>query len=322
MAVFTALADEDIAGLLAHYAVGELVSFEGIGAGIENTNYFVDTTRGRFVLTVFERLTFKQLPFYLELMRHLARRGLPVPEPQENNSGRLMSELKSKPCALVTRVSGHHVEHPSVAQCECIGGVLAQMHLEARDFAPFQPNLRGLGWWKNTLPQLEPFLDDDTYQFLAEEVVFQDTFSRRPEYEQLPHSAVHADLFRDNVLWERDEAPPRVGGVLDFYFAGCTQWLFDLAVTVNDWCVDVEDGAWDMPRAQALLRAYHAVRPLTDLERASWRTMLRAAALRFWISRLYDLHQPRLAELLQPHDPTRFELTLRRRIAEPELPWV
>jgi homoserine kinase type II len=325
MAVFTALTAEEITSLLAHYSAGDLMAYEGISSGIENTNYFVDTTHGRFVLTVFERLTFKQLPFYLELMQHLARRGLPVPAPQENNSGRLMSEVKAKPCALVTRVPGRWIEHPNVTQCERIGTLLAQMHVQAHDFEPFQPNLRGLGWWKTTLPQLEPQLDDATYHFLAEEVIFQDTFSRRPDFEKLPQSAVHADLFRDNVLWSDGAgdlaASTEVGGVIDFYFAGCTQWLFDLAVTMNDWCVDVSDGTWDMPRAQALISAYHAVRPLTDVEHTSWRSMLRAAALRFWMSRLWDLHQPRSAELLKPHDPKRFELTLRQRIADTELPW-
>ncbi|MCX8005234.1 MAG: homoserine kinase [Burkholderiaceae bacterium] len=317
MAVFTALARDDIAGLLAHYALGELRAHEGIASGIENTNYFVDTERGRWVLTLFERLSFAELPFYLELMRHLARRGLPVPMPQENRAGSLLSELKGKPCAIVTRAPGRAVEQPTVAQCATIGALLARMHLEAADFPLFQPNLRGLGWWKAVLPQLERDLPDATYHFLAEEVIFQDGFARLPQAEQLPHGAVHADLFRDNVLWDG----AAVGGVIDFYFAGCTWWLFDLAVTMNDWCVDLADGRWDRARALALIEAYHAQRPLTALEHEHWRTMLRAAALRFWISRLYDLHRPRTAHLLTPHDPGRFERTLRQRIADQWLPW-
>lgn len=322
MAVFTALTREDITGFLAHYSLGELVGYEGIATGIENTNYFVDTTTGRFVLTVFERLTFRQLPFYLELMRHLARRLLPVPEPQENRSGSLLSELRGKPAAIVTRVDGAAVERPTLEQCARIGTLLAHMHLEARDFPHFQPNLRGIGWWKSVLPQLEPFVDDATFQFLAEEVIFQDSFHRSPVYETLPHGPVHADLFRDNVLWDGGPDSNRVGGVIDFYFAGCTTWLYDLAVTINDWGADPSDGALDLPRARALMTAYHAVRPLTEAEREVWRAMLRGAALRFWISRLHDLHLPRDAHVLKPHDPKRFELTLRRRIADPELPWV
>jgi homoserine kinase type II len=323
MAVFTALSREDIEGLLAHYVLGPLQAFEGIASGIENTNYFVDTASGRWVLTVFERLNFQQLPYYLELMRHLARRGLPVPLPQENRSGALVSEVRGKPAAFVTRVAGRWMEAPDAPHCAQIGALLARMHVEARDFEPFQPNLRGIGWWKTTLPKLEPHLDDSTFQLLAEEVILQDSFFRDPAFEKLPQGAVHADLFRDNVLWDRTPAgDERIGGVIDFYFAGNTLWLFDLAVTVNDWCVDPADGALDHERAQALLDAYHEVRPLTELEGRAWRTVLRGAALRFWMSRLYDLHVPRDAHTLQPHDPTRFELTLKHRIADERLPWV
>jgi homoserine kinase type II len=317
MAVFTPLTREEVGGLLAHYAVGELVAHEGISAGIENTNYFVDTQRGRYVLTLFERLGFRELPFYLELMRHLVRRRLPVPEPQENRSGSLMSEVKGKPCALVSRISGRWIERPSEAQCATIGALVARMHEAGRDFPLYQPNLRGLGWWKSAVPQLEPYVDDATFALIAEEVVHQDSFQRRPEFERLPQGAVHADLFRDNVLWQGDA----VEGVIDFYFAGCTLRLFDLAVTMNDWCVDLDDGAWDRARATALIEAYHAVRPLSEPEHSAWRTVLRAAALRFFLSRLYDLHLPRAAAVLKPHDPGRFERTLRRRITDEWLPW-
>jgi homoserine kinase type II len=317
MAVFTPLTRDEIGGLLAHYALGELVAHEGIGAGIENTNYFVDAERGRYVLTLFERLNFKQLPFYLDLMRHLAQCGLSVPEPQENRSGSLMSELKGKPCAIVSRVNGRWIDHPSEAQCATIGTLLARMHHAGAHFTQFQPNLRGLGWWKNTVPQLEPFIDDTTFGLLAEEVIHQDSFQRNPDFERMPQGPVHADLFRDNVLWDGDT----VGGVIDFYFAGCTLWLFDLAVTMNDWCVGLDDGTWDRPRATALIEAYHAARPLHEIERAAWRTVLRAAALRFWLSRLHDLHVPRSAAVLRPHDPGRFERTLRQRIADDWLPW-
>ncbi len=322
MAVFTALDHDDIAHLLRSYAVGDLVSFHGIATGIENTNYFVATTGGEFVLTLFERLTFRQLPFYLELMRHLALRDLPVPAPQENAQGSLISELKGRPAALVTRVPGASVEAPAAAHCACVGRFLAQMHLAGQDYPRFQPNLRGIGWWKTVLPELEPFVDDDTFHMLAEEVIFQDSFFRSPDFEKLPGGPIHADLFRDNVLFVAHGGRPEIGGVIDFYFAGCSLWLFDLAVAINDWCVEVDDGALVPERAAALLRAYHEARPLLELEHAHWRTVLRAAALRFWISRLHDLHLPRVAHLLRPHDPGRFERTLRRRIADPELPWV
>jgi homoserine kinase type II len=318
MAVFTALTRDEVVVLLDGYSVGQLVDFEGIASGIENSNFFLTTGDGCFVLTVFERLDVEHLPFYLGLMKHLAQRGLPVPEPACTLRGELLSEVRGKPAAIVTRLPGHAVFEPTPSQCAQVGQFLARMHLQARDFPLFQPNQRGIGWWKSALPKLEPLIPDEQFQELAEEVIFQDSFVRSPRFEQLPAGPVHADLFRDNVLFEGDH----IGGVIDFYFAACTAWLFDLAVTVNDWCADPDNGEFDQARAQAMLRAYHEVRTLKDVEHRAWRTALRAAALRFWISRLYDLHLPRPAALLRPHDPSRFEQMLRLRIRQSDLPWV
>ena len=317
MAVFTALTEAEVERLLQQYSLGRLRALQGIPAGIENSNFFLSTGTGEFVLTVFERLTFAQLPFYLELMRHLARRSLPVPSPCETRAGALVAEARGKPVAIVDRLPGRWVQAPTAAQCATIGDLLARMHLAASDFPRFQPNLRGIGWWKDALARLEPKVPDAVFHELAEEVIVQDTFFRSPAFEQLPGGPIHADLFRDNVLWDGN----RIGGVIDFYFAGCSLWLYDLAVTVNDWCVDLATAVFDPARAQALLDAYHAVRPLTDLEHQCWRTVLRAAALRFWISRLYDLHLPREALSLTPHDPTRFQTTLRQRKVDATLPW-
>ena len=167
MAVFTALTRAEASAFLTQFELGELVELTGIHSGIENTNYFLTTDRGQYVLTLFERLTFKQLPFYLELMRHFARRGLPVPEPQENRAGSLLSELKSKPAAIVTRLPGKAVTAPTPAQCGLVGDVLARMHLAGRDFPLFQPHLRGLGWWKEAVPKLEAHVPDHLFHLLA-----------------------------------------------------------------------------------------------------------------------------------------------------------
>jgi homoserine kinase type II len=322
MAVFTALTRAETASFLAQFGIGELADLQGISNGIENTNYFLTTSRGRFVLTIFERLNFKQLPFYLELMRHFARRGLPVPEPQENRTGALLSELKGKPAAIVTRLEGTAVVEPSASQCALVGEVLAKMHRAGEDFPLFQPHLRGIGWWKASVPKLEPHVPDDVFHLLADELVYQDSFFRSERFEKLPTGPIHADLFRDNVLITRTPVGEAIGGVIDFYFAGCSLFLFDLAVTMNDWCIDLATGAFDPPRAQAMLDAYHAVRPLTEEEHECWRTVLRGAALRFWISRLYDYYMPRPAEVLTPHDPAHFERILRHRLADATLPWI
>lgn len=321
MAVFTPISPAQARDILAQFDLGDFVALRGIAAGIENSNFFLDTTRGAWVLTVFERLAFDELGYYLELMRHLALRGLPVPQPQLNVAGGLMCNFAGKPVAIVPRLPGRDVTEPSVAQCAQLGALLAQMHLAAADFPRFQPNLRGLGWWKDTTPRLEPFLTEETFELLCEELIFQDSYSRTPGYEALPAGPVHADLFRDNVLIEHAGEPgERIGGVIDFYFAGNTAWLFDLAVTMNDWCI-TPDGEFDPARAQALIEAYHAVRPLSETEHLAWRTALRAAALRFWISRLYDLHLPRSAEMLTPKDPAHFERILLARRSARELPW-
>ncbi|MDQ3188234.1 MAG: homoserine kinase [Pseudomonadota bacterium] len=324
MAVFTALSRAEVNAFLSHFAIGGLIDLQGIRTGIENTNYFVTTDRGCYVLTVFERLTSQQLPFYLQLMRHLSGKGLPVPEPQPTRAGALVAELRAKPAALVTRLPGTATTNPSAKQCASVGNFLARMHLAGQDFEPFQPHLRGIGWWKSIVPKLKPHIPHDVMNALAEELIYQDSFFRSVAFEKMPSGPIHADLFRDNVLLTggSDEPADQIGGVIDFYFAGCSIWLFDLAVTMNDWCIVHASGEFDIVRAQALLDAYHAVRPLTDVEQESWRTALRAAALRFWISRLYDFYLPRPAHLLTPHDPAHFERILQRRALDASLPWV
>lgn len=318
MAVFTDLTHDEAVALLAQYRLGALQQLKGITSGIENSNFFLTTSQGEYVLTVFERLPAHQLPFYLGLMHHLARRGLPVPEPCETIAGALFTTVRAKPVAIVTRLPGKAVEHPDAAQCAMVGEFLAHMHVEARDYPVFQPNLRGLGWWKYAASALEPHLPDDVFHELIEEVIYQDSIARRPEFEQLPSGPIHADLFRDNVLFHGGA----IGGVIDFYFAGCGPWLFDLAVAVNDWCVDLRTGEFDRARAAALLRAYHQVRPLYPLEHDFWQATLRAAALRFWLSRLYDLHLPRPATVLQPKDPEHFARMYRLRVKESDPPWI
>jgi homoserine kinase type II len=318
MAVFTAVTLDDLTQWIKQFPLGQALAIEGIASGIENSNFFLTTERGEYVLTIFENLGFEQLPFYVQLMRHLAQRGIPVPDPVPNQRGELVVPLQGKPAVIVSRLHGASQMDPKPVHCAEAGAMLAKMHLAARDFPLQQPNLRGLGWWLTAAPQVLPFLSSDNAGLLSSEIAFQQEFEATSTYRAMPRGPVHADLFRNNVMFVGE----RLSGCFDFYFAGCDAWLFDIAVTVNDWCIDQASGRLDLPRAQALLDAYHAVRPFTAEERAAWQPMLRAAALRFWLSRLYDLHLPREAELLTPHDPTHFERILRDRIAHPapELP--
>ena len=189
--------------------------------------------------------------------------------------------------------------------------MLARMHLAAQDFEIRQPNLRSLPWWQETVPKVLEFLSEDNRQLMQAEIAYQTSFAESEVYRSLQNGPVHADLFRNNVMFDGD----KLTGFFDFYFAGCDTWLFDVAVTINDWCIDLATGVLDMERVRAMLQAYHSVRPFTANEQLAWQAMLRAAAFRFWLSRVFDFYKPRDAEMLTPHDPTHFERILRLRIA-------
>jgi homoserine kinase type II len=236
-----------------------------------------------------------------------------VPAPIANSQGDILHRLQGKPAAIVSRLHGDWVPAPRPVHCSSVGAMLARMHLAAHDYPLYQPNLRGLSWWRETTPVVLPYLSDDNQQLLRAEMQFQENLAASTIYPSLPSGPIHADLFRNNVMFNGEQ----LSGFFDFYFAGCDRWLFDVAVTVNDWCIDLDSGATDAARVRALLDAYHAVRPFTVEESSAWPAMLRAAALRFWISRLYDFYLPREAEMLTPHDPTHFERILRHRIAHP-----
>jgi homoserine kinase type II len=326
MAVYTEVPFGDAAALLDSLGLGALAELRGIEGGIENTNYFATTDQGQWVLTLFERLTHAQLPFYLHLMKHLARHGVPVPEPQAKPPGArpgpgeddLLHTLCGKPAAVVSRLRGHSQLEPSAAHCEAVGAMLARAHLAARDYGRSQPNLRGLPWWNETAPVVLPHLQAEQAALLRAELAFQNHVAASPAYAALPRGAVHADLFRDNVMFDADaNGQPRLSGFFDYYFAGVDTWLFDLAVALNDWAIDLPTGRADPERTAALLGAYQRARPLQEAERRLLPAMLRAGALRFWLSRLWDFHLPRQAQLLTAHDPAHFERVLRQRIAAP-----
>ena len=311
---------------MRHYDLGEVVGFRGIPSGIENSNFFLTTTRGEYVLTIFEKLTAQQLPFYLDLMRHLAAHRVPVPDPVPLDDGKLFGILHGKPAAIVSKLEGRPELAPGIEHCIEVGQMLARMHLAGRDFSQHQPNLRSLPWWQETVPAVLPFLAGAQRNLLTTELAHQQAFFASDDYAALPAGPCHCDLFRDNVLFAH-AAPGtghevRLGGFFDFYFAGTDKWLFDVAVTVNDWCVDLATGRLDAARTDALLRAYQTVRPFTAAENRHWGDMLRAGAYRFWVSRLYDFHLPRAAELLKPHDPGHFERILRERLSGAVLPGI
>ena len=295
---------------MTQFNLGRAQSIKGISSGIENSNFFLTTDNGEFVLTIFENLNFEQLPFYLHLMDHLAQRGVLVPAPVANNAGQLVNNLHGKPAAIVSKLLGESQLDPLPVHCAEVGAMLAKMHLAGADYNIVQDNLRGITWWTQTTPKVMPFLTPEQQTLLSDELHYQQQFAQSPTYAELARGPIHADLFRNNVMFNGTQ----LTGFFDFYFAGWDTFIFDIAVTINDWCIDLSTGVLDANRVDALLKAYQQVRPLTASEQQAYNPMLRAAALRFWLSRLYDFHQPREAHMLTPHDPAHFERILRNRI--------
>lgn len=306
MSVFTTVTETEAEAWLQQYAVGTLESLRGVASGIENTNYFLSTDQGHYVLTLFEKLTPAELPYFLQLMAHLASKGVPCPQPVANHQGELLGSLNGKPASIVSKLSGASLTVPTASQCAAVGTTLAQIHLAGRDFPLHRDNERGAAWWKASTPQLLPLLSDEAAGLLLSEVKFQALH----RLQDLPRGVIHADMFRDNVLFDGDT----LSGVIDFYFACNDAWLYDIAITVNDWCT-LGSGELDPECTATLLQAYHAVRPLTPIERGAWPITLRAAALRFWVSRLLDMHFPREGEMTHAKNPAHFEQILRSRIA-------
>ena len=320
MAVYTEVSFDEAREFLQSLQLGNLQSMAGCAGGIENTNYFVTTDQAPFVLTLFERLSMEQLPFYLRLMKHLADHGIPVPDPATNRDGDVVHTLKGKPAAVVNRLRGKSELSPTAQHCALVGGMLARMHHAGREFSMQQSNLRALDWWNNTVPVILPLVPGDQAALLRSELAYQNHVATFSAYAALPRGPIHADLFRDNVMFETHlgkTAQPVLTGFFDFYFAGTDSWLFDIAVCLNDWCIDLVTGTGAAERTQAFMQAYTTIRPLQHQERQLLPAMARAAALRFWISRLRDLHLPREASVLQAHDPDHFHRVLRQRILYP-----
>jgi homoserine kinase type II len=322
MDVFTPIKLEDISQWISQeFDIGQASDIRGIHGGIENSNFFLDTVKDgkkhEFVLTIFERLSAEQLPYYLELMRHLANQRIPVPRPIENHKEEILFSLKGKPAAIVSKLPGLSRLQPEANHCALVGEMLGKMHLAGKDFSKSQENLRSLGWWQKTIPSVLPHLNTSQKELLTHELATQEEFFSSSAYDMLPQGASHCDLFRDNVLFDpqesADPSQDHLGGFFDFYFAGTDKWLFDVAVTANDWCLAENKQDLDPVRLDAFMKAYQSVRPLTKEEQASWPLMLRAAALRFWVSRLWDFYLPRDAQMLTPHDPTHFERILMSR---------
>ncbi len=310
MSVFTTVTPDQLRVWLKSYSLGELLDLKGIASGITNTNYFVTTDVGRYVLTLFEHNGADELPYFLDLMAHLAQHGVLCPQPVADNVGGYLGELNGKPAAIVSCLRGSSLETPEPQHCAEVGAFLARMHVAGKSFPATMENPRGPHWWKTTAEAVLPMLDAPQRALLEAELAYQSGFRGL----ELPRGVIHADLFRDNVLFDGD----RLGGAIDFYYACNDVLAYDLAITVNDWCVTA-DGALDVSRLSAMLTAYHVQRPLGAQEHAAWPALLRAGALRFWLSRLYDFHFPKPGEMTHAKDPGHFQRVLEARIRDEAL---
>lgn len=305
MSVFTTLTLEDVRTWSRDFAIGELVELKGIAAGITNTNYFVITANTRYVLTIFEKNDLDELPYFVDLMAYLAKHNVPCPAPIADKNGVALHTLKGKPALMVSCLKGRDVESPNLAQCVAVAQRLAQMHVAGAGFQSTSHNQRGANWRNQTAQQVLPKLANDEAELLKSELAFQASLNLN----DCPHGVIHGDLFRDNVLFDGDN----LGGFIDFYYACHDVIAYDVAIAVNEWCINA-DGSFDAEKLEKFLSAYQQVRPFTVVELQYWPALLRRAALRFWLSRLYDFHYPAAGELTHAKDPNHFKNILKNRI--------
>ena len=289
MSVYTYLHEQDIKQLLELYDIGQLESFTGIDGGVENTNYFIDLskegTRQRYVLTLFEYLPAEALPFFINLTDELAAGNIPVPAPVRDESGQALHTLKGKPALIAPCLPGKHLNDITDEHCEMMGEALANIHCVGQQSSLQQKNQRGVHWLGHQQRRLQPLLEKEDAQLMNEQ--WQSIAKSLAKFNELPEGLIHGDLFHDNVLF----ANHRITGVIDFYNA-CHDWLiYDVAVTVNDWCLN-QDMTLDHQRCRVFLDAYRQVRPFTTEEKQAWPVILRLASFRFWVSRIITFIHP------------------------------
>ena len=279
MSVFTPLQRDELEAFLAPYQLGRLRDFQGIAAGSENSNFFVSLERGEYVLTLIERGPSDELPFFVELLDVLQRAGLPVPYALRTADGEALRSLAEKPALLQPRLPGKHVLVPNPHHCAEVGRLLARLHLATREHPLRRPSDRGLEWMQEQGALLALDLPEDQLPLLRASLA--EMGRLQPRLRALPQANLHADLFRDNVLFEGGH----LTGVIDFYNACSGPMLYDVAIAVNDWCSH-PNGEIDAERSEALLAAYSTLRHFTPAEAHLWHAMLRIACVRFWLSRL------------------------------------
>lgn len=314
MAVYTEVTAEDLYALLERYGIGSLTAFKGIAEGVENSNFFLGTANGQFILTLYEkRVSAEDLPFFLGLMEHLAHNGVRCPTPVHDRQGRVLQTLSGKPAAIVTFLPGYSLQKPQPVHCRAVGAVLAALHEAGRTFALKRENALSLSGWAKLFASVGGVADKLAPGMSAQLARTLDTLSEQWPRD-LPHGVIHADLFPDNVLFLNDA----VSGVIDFYFACNDLLAYDLAICMNCWCFEL-DGAFNVTKAKALFNGYNSVRPLEPEEISALPILARGAASRFFLTRLYDWYNTPDTAFVKRKDPMEYwrKLTFHQGVETP-----
>lgn len=301
MAVYTEVSDEELAGFLSAYDLGQALSFKGIAEGVENTNYLLHTGRGRFILTLYEkRVAPADLPFFLGLLDHLSARGVHCPTPVHTRDGAALGELAGRPAAIVTFLDGMSLRRPTAEHCASLGEALARLHRAGADFPIVRPNALGQAAWAPLFAASRERADEIRPGLAAEvEAALAELAAAWPH--GLPAGVIHADLFPDNAFF----LGGRVSGIIDFYFACNEALAYDLAVCLNAWCFEA-DGSFNVTKGRALIAAYRRERPLGADEIAALPVLARGAAMRFLLTRLHDWLRVPAGALVVPKDPLEY----------------
>ncbi|MCK5917699.1 MAG: homoserine kinase [Cocleimonas sp.] len=307
MSVYTTVSSTELKQFLALYDIGELIAFNGITAGMENTNYFLDTTQGRYILTLYEAYSVEELPFFLGLMQHLSAHQVETVTPVVDRQGQLLNQLCQKPAAIVERLAGEALAQSDVTieHCRLMGDALARFHLAGESYHLYRANERNNDFSSGITTALLASLNQQDQQLLQQELEFQQTI----DWDALPSGITHSDLFCDNSMFAHVDNKIVLSGIIDLYFSCHDAYIYDLAVVANDWCFSSEQGNnhLDVSRWMALLSAYNKVRALQKNEKKAWTAMLRISALRFWILRLNATLNPRDGEMVLQKDPNEFK---------------
>jgi len=306
MSVYTRLTKEELEQLLSHYEIGNFVDIDGISEGITNSNYYLTTSKNKYILTIFEEPKLN-LNYAIELMDILAGMRIPCPTPIRTKKGDQVINLFGKPISIFTLLPGKTITNisPSVNMCEQIGETLAKLHIYSKEHKRYDLGLRDNSWFTKTAKKLNPVLNMDDINLISNEILNQQDCVNK----NLPEGVIHSDLFRDNAMFIGEE----LTGVIDFYYACNGYYLYDLAIITNDWCLK-DNRKIDFVKQDVLMKSYNKIREIEPIEKLMWPKVLRHAALRFWLSRLHDKHYPTDGEMTHVLDPNEFKLILIDRI--------